>query len=203
LTGGIKGNGAFLSFKMKLKTPTVDGAFRAAFENACMLFQAPLISRGFVPTPIEVESSHGSQCFVAGVRYVKVSATVDPRDTPFSAAIALGEGDTGMPESDWNSVALRHVIEHVAPNDRATGAGSYPLRNIDEIPATFERMLADLLRFADDFLAGDLQQFRRIRAALVKTRSAYVIHTPDAAGRYSAREDPVSAALKQRFGRED
>jgi hypothetical protein len=61
----------------------------------------------------------------------------------------------------------------------------------------------DLVRYAGDFLAGDLAAFRRVRAAQTRERAPYAIHTPDGRGGYSSAADQESAALKERFSREE
>ena len=72
-----------------------------------------------------------------------------------------------------------------------------------ELGPIFERMRDDLLRVAGDFLAGDVQTFRRVRAVQSRERAVYVINRPDGHGGYVASVDPASAQLKERFGRDD
>ena len=177
-------------------------SFQTHFAQACAVFQAPLALHGFAAAEPVIERAFGSRCFLAEPRYVRISATVDPHDAPFLASVVLGEGGMGMPECDWNSVALWHLVEHTAPDARAHGVGSYALKAPVDLVPTFERMLADLLQYGSAFLSGDLQEFRHIRAVLARSRKPYTIHTSNGNGRYVARDDPESAALKQRFSRD-
>jgi hypothetical protein len=63
-------------------------------------------------------------------------------------------------------------------------------------------MRDDLVRCASDFLAGDLETFRQVRAAQTRERKPYTINTPDGQGGYVPTPDPGSAALRERFSRE-
>ena len=44
--------------------------------------------------------------FTNGTRYVRLSASCDPRDAPSCCNVVLGEGALTWPEVDWNGVAL-------------------------------------------------------------------------------------------------
>ena len=170
-------------------------------------FEAPLAAHGFAPLSAVVEPTVCTQQYVAGARYIEVTANVEPRDAPYYCNVMLGEGRTDWPERDWNSVALWRLIRDQASTPAEAEAQEYLLGDETEVAAAlrriFDRMRADLVRYAGDFLAGDLRTFRRVRAVQARERSPYTVHKPDGRGGYVATPHPESAALKERFSRED
>jgi hypothetical protein len=132
--------------------------------------------------------------FANAPRYVRVSLSLDPRDMPFDLQVVLGEGQTSWPESDWNGVALWRLAK--VPQARLAA-----ITSPDVLAAEFARLPTLLRAYAGDFLGGNLQPFRAERAAQSRDRQPYQIWSPDATGRYTARAEPESAALKERFSR--
>jgi hypothetical protein len=170
-------------------------------------FDALLAGYGFARKAAKVEPYYCTQEYVADERYIEVVANVEPRDFPYYCNLSLGEGRTDWPERDWNAVALWRLIRHQASTPAEAKASEYtlgdPPRIPEELGPIFERMRGDLLRYAGDFLVGDLRVFRRVRAAQTRERTPYTIHKPDGRGGYIPTGDPESAALKERFSRED
>jgi len=183
-------------------------ALQVTFPPLCAAtFDAPLAAHGFAPQAAMIEPTVCTQQYVAGARYIEVTANVEPRDAPYYCNVTLGEGRTDWPERDWNSVALWRLIRDQASTPGEAEANEYLLGDETEIAEAlgriFDRMRADLLRYAGDFLAGDLRAFRHVRAVQVRERSPYTVHKPDGRGGYVATPHPESAALKERFSRED
>jgi len=181
---------------------------QVAFPPLCAAtFAAPLAAHGFAAQAAMIEPTVCTQRYVAGARYIEVTANVDPRDAPYYCNVTLGDGRTDWPERDWNSVALWRLIRDQASSPAEAEAKEYLLGDksevVEALGRSFDRMRADLLRYAGDFLAGDLRIFRRVRAVQTRERSPYMVHKPDGRGGYVARVHAESAALKERFSRED
>jgi hypothetical protein len=170
-------------------------------------FAAPLAAHGFTAEAAIVEPTVCTQQYVAGARYIEVTASIDPRDAPDYCNVTLGEGRTDWPERDWNSVGLWRLIRDQASTLAEADAKEYLLGDYTELAEAlrrlFDRMRADLFRYASDFLAGDVRAFRRVRAIQTRERSPYTVYEPDGRGGYVATVHPESAVLKERFSRED
>jgi hypothetical protein len=158
-----------------------------------------LRSHGFRAVEREVGRFHARRTFADGARYIAVAANVDPREAPFYCSVALGEGGRDMPERDWNAVALWRLVQDRAPERIQAGREPYGIAGVEDLHPVVDRMVADLAAYADDFLRGDLERFRRVRAAQNRDREPYTIWAPDEAGNYTSRPDPLSTALKARF----
>jgi hypothetical protein len=153
---------------------------------------------GFSQAHREVGRWTATVSFTNGRRYVRLSASCDPRDAPSYCNVILGEGDLKWPEVDWNGVALWRLARDQGDSE----ASEYPLEAgaaEDAVPDLVERMRADLERYAMGFLRGDVSTFHRVRAETNRTREPYRIHTPNGDGRYKTEVDSDSAELKARF----
>jgi hypothetical protein len=174
------------------------------FTTHCDAAFAPLLSRhGFTRVARKVDRSLAEHVYRAGERYVKVTATDDPRDGPSHCLVLLGEGSNAWPETDWNTIALWQLGRAQFPEEAAAIVGEYEFVGVDGLGAALGRASADLERFGAAFLADDLRGFREVRAAITRTRTPYQIHSPDSDGRYVTREDPQSAELKRRYSQVD
>lgn len=166
------------------------------FATLCdAAFKAVLALYGFLPVR-GMPRPHkflGSRLYREGERYVRVSATTHPRDTPSRTTLVVGEGSHEFPESDWNSVALWQ-LEPVQVAEEP-----YLLGRVGQLPSLLRRMRADLERTASDFLSGDLRRFRAVRSAVAQSRSPYTIWRPMQSGKYLPVDDPESAALRSRY----
>jgi hypothetical protein len=173
------------------------------FTTLCDAAFAPLLSRhGFTRVVREVDRSLATHIYRAGERYVKVTATDDPRDGPSHCQVILGEGSHAWPETDWNTVALWQLAQAQAaeaPEAAGGTVGSYEFTGTGGLGDALRRASADLERFVAAFLAGDVRGFREVRAAITRERTPYQIHSSGPDGRYVTREDPQSAELKRRY----
>jgi hypothetical protein len=171
-------------------------AAMTVFARACREVLAPWLERfGFTQGERQIDRWSARCCFVNGRRYVRVTASADPRDAPAFCNVLLGEGDLSWPEVDWNGVPLWQLARAQGASD----ASEYPLDPSGQIPALVERMRLDLERYALDFLQGEVAVFTAVRARVNRARNPYTIHVPNGDGTYRTEIDPVSAALKSRF----
>jgi len=157
---------------------------------------APWLSGlGFLRGEAELDRWTACIWFINGTRYVRLSATSDPRDAPSYCNVVLGDGHLEWPEVDWNGIALWRLARAQGDSE----ASEYPLNAAVDVPALVERMRADLERYALGFLRGDLSIFKRVRAEANRTREPYKIRIPNGDGTYRTEVDPDSAELKARF----
>ena len=150
---------------------------------------------GFSQGEREVGRWTATVSFTNGTRYVRLSASCDPREAPSYCNVVLGEGDLKWPEVDWNGVALWRL----ARDQGDAEASEYLLEAGAAVPDLVERMRADLERYALGFLRGEVSTFHRVRANTNRTREPYRIHRPNGDGTYRTEVDPDSAELKARF----
>jgi hypothetical protein len=170
------------------------------FTTHCDAAFAPLLSRhGFTRVARKVDRSLAEHVYRAGGRYVKVTASDDPRDGPSHCQVLLGEGSNAWPETDWNTVALWQLGRAHFPAEAPAIVEEYEFAGVDGLAEALRRASVDLERFGAAFLADDLRGFRELRAAISRTRSPYKIHSPGSDGGYVTREDPESAELKRRY----
>ena len=174
------------------------------FATSCdSAFKTLLAKYGFAP--VQAMRSPGKyravRLYRSGDRYVRVTASTDPRDAPAHCTAAVGEGSHQFPEGDWNSIQLLQLAVHGATTS-PLAADRYVLRTIAQLPAVLRQMSLDLESAAADFLSGDVRRFRAVRAAVAASRAPYTIWAPAEKDRYVPREDPVSAALRARYAAE-
>jgi hypothetical protein len=156
------------------------------------LFGAPLATMGFELHTVSPSSwAYRVVTSDGPPRYVKLEATLDPRDQPWQLTVRLGEGSLEWPEVDWNGLPLWVLVEEQS--------GTTPRYRYDHpagIPAALSSAAPDLFRYAGDFLNGEVQTFRRQRAKLNETREPYVRQRSDGSGPEAL---PESIELKRRF----
>ena len=158
----------------------------------------PLADCGFFCSSCTSSEDRCKALFVNEERYVKVSASIHPLDTPYVFGVALGEGSTAFPESDWNSIALWSLRNAIEGSDAGRNYSLLPPRLLLE---QLGKARDELLHFGKDFLEGELQLFRQVRAEQNRARRPYQIHSPDENGAYSARDEPFSAQLKEKYSK--
>ena len=154
-----------------------------------------LATFGFSREKSELERWLAAVPFTNGARYVRFSASSDPRDGISSSEVVLGEGKRSWPEVDWNGVALRRLAKAQGASD----VSEYPLEEEALMSELVERQRADLDRYAAGFLRGDLAVFQRVRAENNRAREPYAIHTCHRDGTFTTEIDAASAELKARF----
>lgn len=179
--------------KKKPRTSPTVSSFVEAVERT---ITPALAALGFTQEQADVKVLSAEYCYGNGTRYVKVSANVDPRDSPSYLNAILGDGQRSWPEVDWNGVALWRLAR--AHHTSAT-ISEYLLAPDADIAALVEQMRKDLEVYAADFLRGDLSLFREVRAQVNQEREPYKIHKPVGDGTYRTEVDPTSADLKSRF----
>lgn len=169
--------------------------FMTKFERlALKVFVDPLTNHGFTLDTTETDREFCRLTFVNGERYVRVSASIHPLDTPHEFGVVLGEGSREFLEADWNSIALwrlRNLIE-------GTGA-NYSLEKRDRVPELLDQARDDLLELGMDFLDGDLAAFRQARSEQNRQRRPYQIYSADENGQYAATDEPESAKMKAKY----
>jgi hypothetical protein len=181
---------------MKRKPPT--NPTLASFVEAVERTVNPALAAfGFTREQADLKPQSVEYCYGSGTRYVKVSANVDPRDSPSYLNTVIGEGQRSWPEVDWNGVALWRLAR-ACPDAPAT-ISEYLLAPDADIAALVDQMRRDLEIYAADFLRGDLTRFREVRAQVNQEREPYKIHKPVGDGTYRTEVDPTSADLKSRF----
>jgi hypothetical protein len=102
------------------------------FTTHCDAAFAPLLSRhGFTLVARKVDRSLAEHVYRAGERYVKVTATDDPRDGTSQCQVLLGEGSSAWPETDWNTVALWQLGRASAPRRRRPSSANTSFAGVD------------------------------------------------------------------------
>jgi hypothetical protein len=154
-----------------------------------------LASFGFVRAERSFDGTLASCVYGKGTAYIEFTMNIHPLDRPDSCEVILGDGQREWPERDWNAIRLRLLggrLAHPPVSD-------YLLDSFPDIHALVARMQADLERVGDEFLRGDLDAFKRVRAEVNRKREPYKIHRPLGDGTYRTEVDPRSLALKNRF----
>ena len=123
------------------------------FATSCdSAFKMLLAKHGFAP--LQGMRSSGKylamRLYRAGDRYVKVTATTDPRDAPARCSVAVGEGSHQFPDGDWNSLELWQLAVIGGPT-APVSAQHYVLRSVAELPPLLQQMSSDLEVAAADF----------------------------------------------------
>jgi|SRR6187399_18058 len=168
----------------------------ATFVTSLQGVIAPwLAGFGFSRAEKDVSRYAASASFINGTRYVRLSASSEPRDLPSYCNVVLGEGSLHWPEVDWNGIALWRLARDQGESE----ASEYALEGEIAVLDLVGRMRTDLERHGLGFLRGDVSTFRRVRAETNRTRAPYTIHKPNPDGTYAIEVDPASAELKARF----
>jgi len=160
------------------------------------LFKEPLGQHGFKRELKKTEDYFCQIIYGNGERYVKISANIHPRDYPPHFNIILGEGGRDFFESDWNSIALWRLKNHIL---QAKSGREYHLENTEKISELLEHARDELLKFGLGFLTGDIELFRKVRSEQNRDRAPYQIYSPDKDGKYKATEEPLSAIMKYKY----
>jgi len=165
-------------------------------EAASEIFDTFLGGHGFKNEVREVEDSICTMVYKRDDLYIKISASVHPRDYPYYYNVILGQGSADWPETDWNSIALWHMKKEVSPELKAE---EYSMVDFDKIDLSLENAKCELEKYGDSFLNGELTTFEKVRKSINQQREPYKIHQKDQAGRFETIIDSASAKLKERF----
>lgn len=160
------------------------------------MFTGPLGERGFKRESKRTDAYSCNIFYGKEDRYVMIRANIHPRDHPPHFNIILGEGSRKFPESDWNSVALWRVKNLIEKSDRGA---EYGLEEPNAIEDVLAEALSDLLKFGESFLSGELKTFRQARSTQNKNRLPYQVYSPEKDGKYTVRDDPSNAKLKDEY----
>ncbi len=135
-------------------------------------------------------------------RYLEFGCTLHPHDYPYYYYVLLGEGSDEFPESDWNSIPLWRFFE------KSEEANHKNLYQFEQYPITkayiIERLLNNqilLEKYGQEFLMGDLNKFKQLRAEQNKEREPYKINKPDNTGKYNTVYEKTSSQLKKKYSK--
>jgi hypothetical protein len=161
-----------------------------------------LEQHGFFFTKSHVNETAFDVTYRNEERYILIGGLLDPKDYPFYLYLTFGEGSDELPESDWNAVAFWRIMEQVSPDDYKK------FLHMFEIPVGIKKeQVADQVEITRDlckecgkeFLAGDLEIFRFVRAKQNKDREPRKIFVLNPDGEHKQMYDPQSVALKKKF----
>lgn len=150
---------------------------------------------GFKLSIKNVEQYFCSIIYVKGDNYVKIFANIHWHDYPYYYNVILGNGKTVWPDNEWNSVAIWQLKKHI---DTASDANVYSLLKFDGIVHSLNNAKNELEKYGADFLKGDLDLFKKVRAEVNRQREPYKIHTPQGDGSYKTIYDKTSEELKNK-----
>lgn len=167
--------------------------FSRTVEN---LFDKTLDEFGFKLKRKKTEKLFCERIYINGDRYVKVSASIHPMDSPSYYNIALGQGSIEWPDCDWNAVALWRMKKDI---DSKQKAKEYSLEKIDGLEFSLNHAKSELLNFGKSFLIGDLGQFEKVRQEQNKDREPYKIYQGTKDGGRETIIDEKSEALKKKY----
>ena len=154
-------------------------------------------SFGFVRHAIEIKTYSTNVVYRKGKCYIKIDSTTYPTDYPYHYNIVLGEGDSeDFFDYDWSSIALWQLAKIM---DSKTTISSYDFPYNNDIKASILRANADLLKYGEDFLKGELTNFYQARMAINKQREPYKIHSTDSNGNYITTNEPNSVKQKGKY----
>lgn len=166
-------------------------------EHVRSIIVPVLESSGFKENRVEIEEYFTTIIYRRGNLYVKINSTTFPTDYPYYYNVELGEGDSeDFFEYDWNSVGIWAIARIVDPEIEMY---SYDFPYNQNVEPSIERAKADLIKYGDGFLNGDLSDFYKARSEVNKKRKPYIIHTPDANGKYTSEYESKSEEQKRKY----
>jgi hypothetical protein len=181
--------------KQRRSKPAEDLA--SAFVQAVESTIGPMLfAFGFTKEKSRKDRTSASCLYGKLTAYVEITMRLHPLDYPQSCNVTLGDGLREWPEIDWNGVALWRLGQALRA---ATPVSNYQIAAFSDIRALVAHMRKDLERVGSEFLRGELELFKRVRAEVNRAREPYKIHRPNGDGTYRTDGDPESIALKTRF----
>ena len=159
------------------------------------VFTESLLEFGFTTSKTEKDKFFVKRYFACNDRYIAVSLNFHPRDGQPYLNLILGEGSLNWPDSDWNSIALWHLQNHIS----ASTTGSEYVITLDNAEDQLRKAQKDLLAYHAGFLTGNLAVFNLVRKQVNSARTPYQILTPDKDGKYSTRDEETSKKLKAKY----
>jgi hypothetical protein len=128
--------------------------------------------------------------------YIKFEININPQDYPPYFNILLGDGSIDWPDVDWNCIALWRYIEQSGKKNEMQ---KYSLEDLSKLEENLKKAKEDLIKYAKNFLNGDLLSFYRIRKDVNKNRKPYKIYIRNKDGSYSEKYDEESIRLKEKY----
>jgi hypothetical protein len=169
----------------------------STFVEAVQATIGPMLSTfGFTKEKSQKDGTAASCLYGKMAAYVELTISLHPLDYPQSCNVVLGDGLREWPEKDWNGVALWRLGNALPA---AIPVSNYQIDAFSDIPALVAHMRQDLERVGGEFLRGELEVFKRVRAEVNRAREPYKIHHPNGDGTYHTEGDPECIALKSRF----
>ena len=150
---------------------------------------------GFKLQAKKIEQYFCNVIYKKGDNYVKIFANIHWHDYPSYYNVILGNGKIEWPDDDWNSIALWYVKKHLDPSSNAK---EYSLLKFDGIEFSLENACKELEKYGSDFLNGNLDTFKKIRAEVNQEREPYKITIPQGDGTYKTTYDKTSEDLKNK-----
>jgi hypothetical protein len=162
------------------------------------IFDKQLAEYGFKLKRKKTEKLFCARIYTTSDRYLKITASIHPRDFPPHYNIVLGQGSFEWPECDWNSVALWRIKNSIDPK---TSPKEYSLEQMDleKLEHSLAHAKNELLNYGHQFLVGETEFFTSVRSAQNRDREPYKIHSPTANGGLETIIDKESKALKEKF----
>jgi len=152
---------------------------------------------GFKKHRVEIGNHASTLIYRKGDQYLKISSNTYPREYPYHFNILLGEGNSeDFFEYDWNAVPLWRFKKVIKPELKA---GEFEFPTADGIEKSLKNAKAELLKYGQAFLNGDLDLFYQIRKAQNIDRAPYKIHSPDKNGNYQTIVEPKSLGQKKKY----
>lgn len=160
-------------------------------------FDAFLLEKGFNFKSQILDKYFFMRVYRKNNEYIEIAANMHPMDFPYSWNILLGEGASGMPEGDWNKVALwclmRRLGNPLAKEFSLSDAG------VDKLNEDVKSAKNDLERFGNLFLDGDLKLFHEVRSSVNQNREPYKKSIVEDDGSLSMVEDENSKKLRDKY----
>lgn len=178
----------------------------SGFEVLCKeAIGTALAQYGFELAEMNVKEDFASCVFRLDEKYVVISATQHWREiADYGSAfceVKLGMGTAALPDCDWNSIALWHLIPD---NEKSAEPGkwAYYYSDEDSLRVALSEIRDDLLKWGAGFLSGDISGFRKIRSEKARQREAYKVYSKGKGGKWIMHYEPRSAKLKKKFENE-
>jgi len=143
-------------------------------STALQVFKPIFEKYGFKKYRKRVKSNFSFIIFKKDTQYINIHASTYPRDYPFYYEIYLGDGECYEYESSephtyfealYNSINLM-ILK--AQSENIANVYSYKYPFLEQVTISLENAKKDLIKYAANFLKGDLHEFLKQRKELNK-----------------------------------
>jgi hypothetical protein len=193
--GQFRQDKSFMGLKDIFKKEKPSKDLKLFADITIKVFNELMHGHGFKLLSKKVEQYFCTIIYVKGDNYVKIFANIHWHDYPSYYNVILGDGKTDWPDNDWNSVAIWHLKKHIDP---ASNAKEYSLLKFDGIEHSLDNAKNELEKYGADFLKGNLDLLKKVRAEVNQQREPYKIHTPQGDGSYKTTYDKTSEGFKNK-----